>query len=397
MAPSGQESRPTTFMYSKGGILPPNRERVCMSSYAQTVPHIIKALAEETTDARDGTQGEPLKEVAIYVEDDRITIVPKQPPIVESTSPNMTEHSRETPIRSHQASTALAVLTISFYLVFILSSLFFQLYSIFNLPTATIYLMPQSQQLRISGTLELGSVLPPITIRESHIAQTTGHGHQDAQRATGIITFYNGSFTPQHIGAGTVLTGADGVQVATNTTISVPPNNPPQDGQASVTAYALHPGSNGNIAAGDIHVALSSVLFAKNLTDFTGGLDARDFRVVTKADIATPAASLKTAVSQRMQGALQGQVGNGEGLELFPCIPTVTSDRKAGAEADQVKVTVSETCSGVTYSQGALQDRVTVLLTAKAAQKLGAGYSLLAGSMQVQVISASSTTHRPLV
>src|SRR5215467_13892539 len=175
-------------------------------SYSQTVPEIIKALAEETTEAGDGTQGEPLQEVEIYVEEDRITILPKQPPIVESIQPDMTENIKEAPIRSQKDSTALAALTISCYFVLILSSLFYQSYSIFNPPTATIYLMPQSQQLSISGTLELGRVLPPITIRESQIAQTTGHGHQDSQRATGTITFYNGSFTPQTIDASTVLT-----------------------------------------------------------------------------------------------------------------------------------------------------------------------------------------------
>jgi hypothetical protein len=369
-----------------------------MSSYAQTVPQIIKALAEENTASGDGTQSEPLQEVDIYVEEDRITLIPKQPQIIDSATPDIPERNEETPIPSQQAGTALAALTISFYFVLILSSLFFQLYSIFNVPTATIYLIPKSQQITLTGTLQPGRVLNPITISQSQRTKTTGHGHQDSQRATGTITFYNGSFSSQMIAAGAVITGADGVQVATDTTISVPPNNPPRDGQASVTAYALNAGSKGNIAAGDIHVALSNVLEAVNLTDFTGGLDTRDFRVVTKADIDTPTASLKTEVLQSMQSALQGKIGSGEGLRLLPCTTIITSDRKAGEEADQVKVTVSETCEAIIYSQSALQDKVTALLSTKAARRLGAGYSLLEGSIQIQVTSASrTTTHRPLV
>src|SRR5258708_38910955 len=167
-----------------------------MSSYAQTVPHIIKALAEENTASGDGTQAKPLKEVDIYVEEDRITIIPKKTHIIDSATPDIPEPNEETPIPSHKASTALAALMISFYFVLILSSLFFQLYSIFNVPTATIYLIPKSQQITLTGTLQLGKVLNPITISQSQRAKTTGHGHQDAQRATGTITFYNGSLTP---------------------------------------------------------------------------------------------------------------------------------------------------------------------------------------------------------
>ena len=61
---------------------------------------------------------------------------------------------------------------------------------------------------------------------ESLTVPATGLGHQDAAQASGLLTFYNGLSTEQTVAAGTVLTGNDGVQVVTDTSIAIPPASP---------------------------------------------------------------------------------------------------------------------------------------------------------------------------
>ncbi len=120
-----------------------------------------------------------------------------------------------------------------------------------------------------------GRVLPALTLSQSTTVTATGKRHQDATRAEGEITFYNGFFTSQTIAAGTILTSADGVQIVTDEPASIPAGNPPIYGQVTVSAHSLNMGAQGNIQAYDINEAccLTSVL-AKNTEAFTGGLDA---------------------------------------------------------------------------------------------------------------------------
>src|SRR2546423_15308488 len=141
----------------------------------------------------------------------------------------------------------------------------------------------------------MGRLLNPITLSQSATAGTTGKGHQDSTKATGTITVYNGQFTSQTIQAGTILTGADGVQIITDQDAPIPAANPPIFGQVTVSAHAVQAGSKGNIPAYDINSAccFASVL-AKNPDNFTGGQDERNFPTVAKADIASTATPLKT-------------------------------------------------------------------------------------------------------
>ncbi len=90
-----------------------------------------------------------------------------------------------------------------------------------------------------------------------------------------------------------------------------------------------------------------------------------------------------------MQGALQGELKNGEALQANPCTPTTSADHRVGEEATTVKVTVSETCSAIAYNAQQLETSVTQLLTTQAERKLGTGYSLL-GNVQVSVTAAGA-------
>lgn len=95
-------------------------------------------------------------------------------------------------------------------------------------PSVTIDVLPIEKVLSTTTMLPVPTrSLAPVTLTESLSAKTTGRGHIDATRASGTLTFYNGEFSAQTIVVGTVFTGSDGVQVATDGTVSIPPAAPP--------------------------------------------------------------------------------------------------------------------------------------------------------------------------
>ncbi len=307
----------------------------------------------------------------------------EQQPVQEAIQPrNRTERARH------------AILTVSFYLFLILASLLVQSSLPLNAPTATVTIIPKSQAVTLTGTLQLGRVIAPITLSQSQTVPTTGRGHQDARAAQGSITFYNGLFTSQAVQAGTVLTGADGVQIITDQYAPLPAANPPSLGQTSVSAHAVLPGTRGNIPAYDINTQCClTAVKAVNNTRFHGGQDERTFQTVTKNDITSVSTLLKTTLSDSVTGALQAQLQPNEQLAKLPCTPTITSDHRPGQEATEVKATASETCSAVAYDTQMLTAKATKLLTMQATQKLGAAYSLV-GSVQVSLTQA--TTHKQI-
>src|SRR5260221_2629974 len=302
----------------------------------------------------------------------------------------------KTQARDEKTSKHVGLFMMSLLLLLCFASIALQLHFILNPPIATIILIPKSQTLSLNATAQLGRLLPPTTLSQEKTVPTTGHGHQDARAATGTVTFYNGSNTPQTINAGTVFTGNDGIQVATDRDADMPAANPPIEGQATVLAHALNANAKGNIQAYDINLAVSSDLTVKNLSNFSGGQDARDFQTVTKQDIANAAAPLKTTLAQSMQGALTGQTKSGEALVTPTCTPTISADHQVGDEATQVKVTLTETCSGVAYDTQELESSATQLLTTQGLKKLGTGYSVL-GDVQVTTTTATVTASHPII
>jgi hypothetical protein len=100
---------------------------------------------------------------------------------------------------------------------------------------------------------------------------------------------------------------------------------------------------------------------------------------------------------QPMKRSSSTQQKFNEQLQALPCTPGVTSDHQIGAEATQVKVTVSETCSAAVYDTQALETQATVLLSTQAAKKLASGYRLI-GDVHVKIEQATIThTTSPLV
>jgi len=322
--------------------------------------------------------------VLIVREHDEAPDQPKEEGIVDIT-------------RARQKPPLLAIALWFFALLLPLSSIAFQVYLAFNPFIATITIAPKSYQVTLSGTLQLGRLLNPITLSESQTVPTTGTGHQNARAATGYITLYNGEFTRVPVLAGTVLTGADGVQIITDQDATIPAGNPPSYGHVTLSAHAAQPGRKGNIPAYDItQVCCAPSVLAKNSYSFSGGQDERNFQTVAKADIANAASPLETTLAASSNGALHGQLHQGEKLLPLPCSRAIAPNHQPGQEATQVTVTVSQTCRAVAYDETVLQAKVTPLLTTQAEQRRGAGYSRR-GTVAVTIIQATVSNNKPFL
>jgi len=360
----------------------------------QRLDNRIEQLLQHLTDGQEGTtpddsaqptiEDEPVETIHVYFVRERDE---QHEAVVESTLAS-----------PQQPASVVTAAMLLLCLLLPLASILVQLVLAFHPPIATVTIIPKSQTVTLTGTVQLGRLLNQITISQSRTTKTTGTGHQSAAQARGSLTFYNGQFQSVTIATGTILTSASGIEVVTDEDAYIPAANPPSFGYTTVSAHALSAGSNGNIPAYDIHEACCATsVLAKNTEGFTGGQDARTYTTVTQQDIHNLSTVLKTTLAQSITGALQGQLQPAEQLQLLPCNPTVTSDHQAGEEATTVKVTVSQTCSAVAYSIDKLETKATAYLATQAQHTTGAGYSVFRSVyVWVKQATGSSTPH-PLV
>src|SRR5260221_909723 len=139
------------------------------------------------------------------------TVILKKTESTHTTIPIV--ESKPEDSQANQPPMLPAYLMVSIFLLLALSSILFQLSVLFHPLTAHITLAARSQTVSLTGTLQLGRVVNPITLSQSQTVPATGHGHQDARAATGSITFHNASFSSQTVNAGSVRTGPDGEKV----------------------------------------------------------------------------------------------------------------------------------------------------------------------------------------
>lgn len=365
-----------------------------MSQYAKDLPAILATLQEnDNTAANTNTEEEKgkIEEIHVYPVEGGGILLTKTP--IDQDAPQETivdsqERDTQTPPPPKREP--------PFYLHFFLILCFFlfldsadtTLTALLS-PTATITIMPNVRSITVQSTAQLGERISPITLSESQTIPTTGHGHQIAQAATGTLTFYNGLFTAQFVSQGTVFTGNDGVHIVATQPANIPAGNPNVGyGTATVTAQAIKPGAAGNITPGDINITINNGLLVKN-SQFSNGQDERDYMIVTQQDRDTAAAQLKAKVTASMHAALQEQIPPTQQLQTLPCTPAITADHVLGAEATQVTVTVSETCSAIAYNAQELNAQATKLLTTQATKTVGTGY-MLYGNAHVSVTQATT-------
>jgi hypothetical protein len=368
-----------------------------MSQYAKEIKHILATLNEQGgEDATPLPEEEELDTIHVYpVEGGGLLLT--RTSLEEEPAASVIDSQGDQPTpRAAPRTPPPFVLFLLLLCLFVVGDLADNQLVAFMTPTATIALSPEVHTVTLQSTASLGKLLSPITLSESQTVPATGPGHQDARQATGTLTFYNGLATVQQVAAGTIVTGQDGIGVVTDTSITIPPANPPSLGDTSVPAHAIQTGSGENIAAEDINMTLSNGLYVKNLAAFSGGQDARDFLLVTKADRDRATTSLQAKVTASMGAALQGQLLAGQVLHPLPCAPAIAANHGIGEEAASLTVTVSETCTAVAYDMQQLQTRATQLLATQAAHSFGADY-LLYGNVQVSVSKATTTPATPQV
>jgi len=274
-----------------------------------------------------------------------------------------------------------------FLSILVLSFIVGSFIALITYPTVTIDLVPISKHVSLTTQLTLPvRTIAPVTLTKTATAPTTGKGHQDATRAGGTLSFYNGLFTQQTIPIGTIFTGKDGVEVTTDESVTIPAANPPQFAETTVTAHTLNSGAAGNIQAGDINITVSNGVLVKNTSAFHGGRDARDFQAVSQSDLD----NLTTKLQQQLTQALPHQflLRSGEALQTTNCLFKATPNHQPGAEAREVTVNASKTCEGIAYSQDELERSATPAFTTT---RPGTNY-LLEGDIQINVTSVSPFT-----
>jgi hypothetical protein len=281
--------------------------------------------------------------------------------------------------------------------------LFVSLVPIFT-ASATVTIIPTAMEISGATTLTLvtgtarpgsgqqvaGRLLSTLTLSQEQLTPTTGTGHQQAQAARGLITFYNALPAGQTVPAGTLLVGADGVQVVTEADATIPAGTLSTNGQISVPARALEVGPSGNIRANDLYgPCCRADVFAQNSAAFHGGQNARDFPMVRAQDVSGAITTLKASLKASVQAALLTQVRADETLITpVPCTPKVSANHASGEEATQLRVQLDETCTGETYDTQAVQTLLTQALTQEATQQAGPGYTLT-GEVQVTAVSVA--------
>jgi hypothetical protein len=234
-------------------------------------------------------------------------------------------------------------------------------------------------------------LLPTLTLAQEQTTKTTGTGYQPAQAAHGYVTFYNAMPAVQIIAAGTLLTGADGIQIVTDAEAVIPAGALSTNGAVTVAAHAVQVGPSGNIAPRDLYgPCCREDVFVQNQQAFRGGQDAYSYPMVTGEDINRAVSSLKTSLLQSVQAALAAQVQSGETLLTPVCTPTVSSDHSPGQEATAVTVTVTESCQGIAYTTRALMALLTEQNSREALAHLGTGYTL-SNTIQVQQVQRLPT------
>ena len=269
-------------------------------------------------------------------------------------------------------------------LALIIGSMFGMVWQAITYPKTLVILYAVEKPMSLTAILDVATrTLAPVRLTRSATTSTTGHRHQDARAASGILTFYNGNASPQTVAIGTVFTGSDGLQVATDQAVTIPAANPPYLGQATITASTLRAGSAGNIHVYDINGTVSSSVFVKNLQAFTGGRDARTYHAVAQSDIDSLTSTLHTTVARAMPHAFLPAPG--EGVYPTQCVSTVTSSNRPGDEARTVTVHVMYTCQGRAYNRQELARQATAAFT----QTRPAPHYHVIGSVQTALIKVS--------
>ena len=261
-------------------------------------------------------------------------------------------------------------------------------------PGATVTIVPASQSvtgnfaiLAVTGTPNSSQrqvqarELSYTTPVQSKTVNATGVVNTTGTRATGILTFYNASFAEYTVGAGTVITGGNGVAVISNAPAYIPAAVFGGGyGTASVGAHAVNIGASGNIGTLDISKTCcgSNSVFVRNLGAFGGGQDPQHYTAVQQSDIDNVANPLVNPTEQSALTSLKGQSHANEQFVAPPkCTPNVNANPAVGSRSQTVTVSVSASCSGEVYDHSGAVVLAVTSLQNQASKVPGVSYKLV--------------------
>jgi Baseplate J-like protein len=404
------------------------------SKYVAEVKSILASIDEpdkdsqeqRTPDASDTSQ--PITEVDVYIEEDRITLIPKKPAQEEGieSTPTASPHISDmptvplaplTPPKRYVHVNWWSVLAVALLLILAgehTIPLVWPLVDNYFHPKATVTLFPTQKQVRyqytfliVTGTADQSRQQIPSRIisftspTRTETIKTTGIGYTPAIQATGIVSFYNEAPYSQTIDAGTVITGSDGIQIVTDQTISINAGNPPYSyGSAEAPAHSLKAGSIGNISVLDINgLCCLAGIYAKNIYSFTDGADPKPYPILSNADVKREAYSLAGILHPLATEGIQSQIKLSEQLlQPISCNVNSSSNPKVRERATTASISVSETCNAQVYDYSILQSLTRSAFLKDAQSQAGSNYiergNLSIATQKTTLLEKSHSTYQ---
>lgn len=292
-------------------------------------------------------------------------------------------------------------------LVVLIPPLIFYGLTILPASAATLTITPISKRLTqtyaiaaVNGTPNSAMYQAPgylitfTTPAQTKTVPASGHGHQNATAAKGILTFSQVGQN-SNIQTGQTLTGFDGIQIITDQAFSI------NVGQTvDVPAHAVSAGSCCNIGAFDINYQADVIdvqtnqtkttVFVANKQPFSGGQDAFDYNFVKQSDIDGVANTFVNQLTKDAQAGVEKQVkSNQQPAADMQCKPNIKPDHKVNDRVDNVTVNVTVTCSREYFVPQEVQNAALGAFKNDAQTKFGSNY-MLSGNAVINVPSTGT-------
>lgn len=253
-----------------------------------------------------------------------------------------------------------------------------------SIPSATVTITPQFTPVQQTIQIATKALQLSSSMTGTSRTQVTGKIQQSAQRAVGKLRFYNLAPFPQTIPAGTAIAGTHRVTMVTDVTATVLAGDAPKEAHIDIPAHARDIGSAGNISTNDIYllsccanININGVVVS-NISAFSGGQDAENYAFVSQRDVDTASALLEATVLPKAQGAIRKQeLPNLQPYSTPPCTAAIQANPPVGQRAEQVAITVTESCQVLAYDQNAALRAAVDQFTVSTLKQPVAGYRLL--------------------
>lgn len=130
----------------------------------------------------------------------------------------------------------------------------------------------------------------------------TGVKTYPATNAEGTLTLTNGSVLSEVLPSGVIFGAGNGVEVQTTESVFIPAGSAAGYGVATVPARAVQAGIAGNIRTLVVNAVYGTALYIRNLSPFTGGINAYSTGVQLPKDRETAISAVRALVaSQKAQ------------------------------------------------------------------------------------------------